>query len=123
VDLAGERRVAPATGLGRDHVHVAVQQQRGLRPVAAGQAGDQVGPARRRRQDLGLDPGPAQGVGQELDTLGLVAGRVGGVEADQGPQQLHHRLALLLPVDLLERRMHRVSSPGVFVHRPVECPP
>jgi hypothetical protein len=111
VDLAGERGVAPAAGLGRDHVDVAVQQQRGRAPVAAGQAGDQVGPARGRRQHLGLDTGPAQGVGQEGDALGLVAGRVGGVEAHQGLQQLDHRLALLVPVDLLQRRVHVVSSP------------
>src|SRR5512132_380653 len=111
VDLAGERRVAPAPGLGRDHVDVAVEQQRGRSPVAPGEAGDQVGPARGRRQHLRLHPGPTQGVGQELDAGGLVAGRVGGVEAHQGPQQLHHRLALLLPVDLLRHRVHRVSSP------------
>ena len=107
VDLAGERRVPPAPGLGRDHVDVAVEQQRGRSPVAAGQAGDQVGPARGRRQHLRLDPGPAQGVGQEGHALGLVAGRVGGVEAQQRPQQLHHRLAFLLPVDLVQRRVHR----------------
>ena len=123
VDLAGERRVPPAPGLGRDHVDVAVEQQRGRVPVAAGQAGDQVGPARGRRQHLRLDPGPAQGVGQEGHALGLVAGRVGGVEPQQRPQQLHHRLALPLPVDLLQRRVHRVLlSCGVVGGRLVECP-
>jgi hypothetical protein len=111
VDLAGERRVAPAVGLGRDHVEVAVEQQRRLSPVAAGQARDQVGPAGRRRQHLRLDPEPAQVVGQERHALGLVARRVGGVEPQQGSQQLDHRPALLLPVDLLQHRVHRVSSP------------
>jgi hypothetical protein len=109
VDLPGERRVAPAPGLGRDHVDVAVEQQRRLAPVAAGQPGDQVGPARRGRQHLRLDPDPAQVVGEERDALGLVAGRVGGVELQQRPQQLHHRLALPLPIDLLQHRVHRSS--------------
>src|SRR5215213_7259687 len=76
VDLPGERRVPPAPGLGRDHVDVAVEQQRGLGPVAPGEPGDQVGPARGRRQ------------------------------------QLQHRPALELPVDLLQRRVHCVPPVG-----------
>jgi hypothetical protein len=109
VDLSGERRVAPASGLGHHHIDVAVEQQGRLGPVAAGQPGDQVGPARRGRQHLRLDPDPAQVVGEERHALGLVAWRVGGVEPQQRPQQLHHRLALPLPVDLLQCRVHRSS--------------
>jgi hypothetical protein len=108
VDLARERRVPPAAGLGRDHVDVAVEQQRRPGPVAPGQPGDQVGPPRGRRQHLRLHPGLGQGVGQEGHRLGLVAWRVGGVEPQQRAQQLHHRPALPLPVDLLQRRVHRV---------------
>ena len=121
VDLPGERRVPPAPGLGRDHVDVAVEQQRGLGPVAPGQPGDQVGPARGRRQDLRLHPGLGEGAGKELDRLGLVPGRVGGVEPQQRRQQLHHRPALPLPVDLLQRRVHGVP-PVVVGGRLVECP-
>jgi hypothetical protein len=121
VDLPGERRVPPAPGLGRDHVHVAVEQQRGLGPVAPGEAGDQVGPPRGRRQHLRLHPGRGQGAGQEGDRLGLVAGRVGGVEPQQRRQQLHHRPALPVPVDLLQRRVHRALL-WVVGGRLVECP-
>ena len=110
MDRAGERWVAPAAVLGRDHVHVPVEQQR--RQVAA--AGrrhphDQVGAPRRGREHLGLQPRLAHLLGEELDALGLVARRVGGVEADQRPQQLDRLVLLALPVDLAQQRMHRTS--------------
>ena len=108
VDLPGERRVPPAPGLGRDHVDVAVEQQRGRGPVAPGQARDQVGPARGRRQHLRLDPGPAQGVGQEGHASASLPGGLVVSKRSSARQQLHHRLALPLPVDLLQRRVHRV---------------
>src|SRR5215203_3417393 len=121
VDLPGERRVPPAPGLGRDHVDVAVQQQRGLGPVAPGQPGDQVGPARGRRQHLRLHPGLAERVGQEGHRLGLVPGRVGGVEPQQRRQQLHHRPALALPVDLLQRRVHGIPPVNWRTARRMPC--
>jgi hypothetical protein len=109
--LRRERRVTPPPGLGRDHVDVPVEQQRALVPGLGGpEPHDQVGPARPALQHLRLEPVGPEPVGQERDTGGLVAGRVGGVEPDQVAQQPDRGGALALPVDLVQQLVHGASG-------------
>ena len=60
--------------------------------VAAGQAGDQVGPVGLARDELALDPGLAEVVGQVPRDERLVAGCVAGVEADEVAREGHDLL-------------------------------
>jgi hypothetical protein len=86
-DRAGERRVAPLRRVGLDHVEVRGEQERcGL--ARASQARDHVGAARGALQDARLEPGGAQLFGAQLGGGPLVAGRVGGVDAQEALAQI-----------------------------------
>ncbi len=87
VDVRGERRMRPLLAGGGDHVDVSVEQQR-RRLAAAGDAGDQVRPAVRAREDARVDPGAGEQTAHVLDARGLVPWRVRRVEPDQLAQQL-----------------------------------
>ncbi len=84
---ARERRAAPALARGRDHVDMALEQER-RRGAAAGQARDQVGALRLAGADRALDAGLGEQALDVGDARALVARRVGGVEPDQVAEQL-----------------------------------
>ncbi|MDZ7668271.1 MAG: hypothetical protein U5Q16_02225 [Gammaproteobacteria bacterium] len=101
-DPAGERVDVPVTGIRADHVDV-VQQYQG-RFIAARQACPQIAPAGRRLRCLVLDAGGVEDAGQISDAVGLVARRIGGVDADVFGETLRRlfgefRPALLGAVD------------------------
>ena len=97
---SGERRVGPVARVGRDHVEVSDERQRGCRRVRPGDAGHQVRPARVAGDQLAVHPGPGEEVAQVRRRAGLVArrpaerrfGGVAGVEPDQGTRDLEHLL-------------------------------
>ena len=89
-DLAGEGRTRPGLAGRRDDVDVPLQQQRRRLP-ASGQPRHQVGPGIAGAGDHRLQPGIAQQALQMGHAAGLVARRVGGVEADQLLGQLGDR--------------------------------
>lgn len=106
-DLAGERRHAPVGRLGGDHVEVTVHQQRVGRRIGAGDAGDDIRPARGGLQDARFDAGvgelPRDVFGGE-PLVAVAATAVGGVDPDQVGGERHHL----------------VQRPGVEYRRPVD---
>ena len=81
-----ERRVRPALPARGDDVDVALEEQR--RRVAALEPGDEVRPARHPLEGLRLAARLLEQAADELDALGLVAGRIRRVEADQRLRKL-----------------------------------
>ena len=86
-DVARPGVEAPLGRIGRNRVHVAEQAQ-GRSRLRRPQTGDQVGPARLGGQQLALEAGVGQRLGEQLLCRLLVARRVGGVDPDQPLQQL-----------------------------------
>ncbi len=70
---------------------------------------DQVEALRVGADELALDPGAAQVVGEQLGGRGLVAGRVRGVDADQGLRQAD---------DLVARSGPPIARPGQLTDHP-----
>ena len=77
----------PAGARRRDDVGVGDQHQR--RPLPrAGDPRDQVEPSGIGPDQLRLDPGAGEVLGEQLGGRGLVAGRIRGVEANQRPGEV-----------------------------------
>ena len=87
VDDRVERWVRPVPGITRHDVGVAHECQGGSGATAA-QPGDEVRPQRVARHDLALDPGRLEIVPEEHRSGRLAAGRVGGVDLDQGAAEV-----------------------------------
>jgi hypothetical protein len=104
-DLSAEGRQAPALALGRDDVHVALEQER-RRLAPALDAGDQVRPVGRRGIEPALDTCSLEQAGEVTDAIGFGARRVDGVEADQIARDLEdfHILSLSRLVPAAARR-------------------
>ena len=101
--IAAERVDRPQRRLDADRVLVAGQQQRLLRRLRGLQARDEVRLARRRRlDDVDLEAERLEPRAQQLRDRGLVARRVGGVDADELAQQPGH---LALPGVLRARAL------------------
>ena len=86
-DVARPRVEAPLRRLGGNRVDVAEQAQGRPRALAL-QARDQVGPSLLRGQELALEAGVGQRVGEQLLCRLLVARRVDGVDPEQPLQQV-----------------------------------
>ncbi len=84
--------MGPVAWVDRHDVGVADEREALGVPVAAGQPGDQVGPVGLARDELALDPGLAEVVGQVPRDERLVAGCVAGVEADEVAREAHDLL-------------------------------
>ena len=92
VDEVARPRVAfPLVWVGEDSVRVRHQEQ--ARPVATGQARDEVGAIRRPREELARNAVPGEVVAEQLRGPRLVAGRVDRVEPDELLQELGDLLA------------------------------
>ena len=86
-ELAAEGRMRPLLSRCRDHVDVALQQER-LGASLAPQPGDEVRPGRVFRIELGRDAGVLEEPTDELDARRLVAGRIRCVEPDEVLEKL-----------------------------------
>ena len=77
----------PVRGVGRHHVEVAVDEQRGPPAVLAGNARDHAGALGARLEDGGLDADVGEELGNALGGMALagagVITRVGRVDADE----------------------------------------
>ena len=98
VEIAAERVARPLVRLGGDHVGVAEQKQGRFRAPGV-EAGRDVSPARRRFRDQRLEPLPPQDAGDVPGRLGFVAGRIGGVDAQQVLQVTGDFVCHGIPVD------------------------
>jgi hypothetical protein len=117
----------PRLAGGSNHVYVAVEQK-GWGVALTLQPGYQVGAVRGTSDDRAVAPSFSKQVGYIGDAFPFIAGRVGGVEADEPLQKLHRieggALALLskrnrhqtrLPENRQEARCKRpVGSKGVL---------
>ena len=96
LDCTGERMHAPVGGLGGHHIQVAVNQQRAAGSVGTFEPGEHVGPPRRPRFHLGdLVSHGFELLGHPAGAFGLPPGGlqltgVGGVEPDQGADEVNH---------------------------------
>ena len=107
LDEARERRHLPFLGIGRDHVHVAQQNDRlGMLADAAQAGGDDTAAFLR------LPGGGGNAVGKKFflehpRRVAFVAGRIGRVELDVLRQQVGRFLRDAVPIDRLRRRRLR----------------
>ena len=79
--------MSPLARVGRDHVHVAIEEER-RRFSSAGDARDKVGPLGLEREVAMLDSGLLEQAADELDAGSLIARRIRRVEPDQRLEQL-----------------------------------
>ena len=89
VARGAERREGPLLRVHVDRVGVRHDQQRPLAAVAF-EARDEVGPVRFEREDLRGDALALEQLLDVVDDAGLVAGRVGGVDAEHRLVVPHH---------------------------------
>ena len=110
-DVARPGIEAPFGGIGWDRIRVAEQAQR--RPCALTlQARDQVRPAGLGGQQLAVEAGLRQGLGQQKLGALLVAGRVRGVDPDQLLEQRHRLASDLARVPDWRSRLLAHRPPG-----------
>ena len=83
VELAAERVVRPALGVGGHDIQVAQQEQGTAARAVAAQPGDDVAPAGERLQDARWHARAGQDPGQVAGGHDLVAGRVDGPQAQE----------------------------------------
>ena len=95
-----ERRKGPLGGVHADRVAVAHDQQRPLGTVAL-QPGDQIGAGRILGRDDHRNAFGFEDLLDVLDDLGLVARRIGGVDADQRLEMAHGLVVDFGPIGCL----------------------
>ncbi len=122
VDDGVEGRVGPVPRVGRHHVQVPDEGQRGS-TAGPRDARDQVGPVGVAGDQLAGDPGRFQVVPQHHCGCRLAAGRVCRVDPDQGLAQAQD-LGPQLTVDVMGGRghgLHRHTSVRRSGMRPTRC--
>src|SRR5665647_1856906 len=115
---AAEGRHAPFGGVGRDHVHVAHVRQCGA-GAGAVEARDEVLPRRRLADESALDAVARQVVLEDERAGGLVAGWVGGVDAQKGGEEVDDFALKSVPVvglETVQRHRHHPWPRGKGTH-------
>src|SRR5674476_1227234 len=107
-----------STLVGRDHVHVAHQGQRGA-GTGAVEARNEVLPLRRLADESARDAVARQVVLEDERAGGLVAGRVGGVDAQQGGEEVDDftlKSAPVVGLETVQRHRHHPCPRGRRTH-------
>jgi len=113
---AGERGHRPLALVGRDDVHVPHEDERGARAGAL-QPGDEVLALGQFARERGRYAVRRQVVPEDEGAGGLVAGRVRGVDAQDGGEQLEDFVLEPLPFPVVESvRAHGQHALGRWLH-------
>ena len=110
-DRGPERVEGPGVARRRDDVRVGEQHHRRT-AAAARDPSDEVEALRIGTDELALDAGGLEVLRDQPRGRGLVAGRVGGVEADQGLRELDHLVAQRRPSSRPDHRAERATMPS-----------